>query len=253
MSNFKVSIITALYNAEDYIEETICSVLNQDYQNWELILVDDMSIDNSSIIVKKYINIDERIKYLYSNKKLFACGARNLGTDMATGKFIAFLDSDDKWHPNKLTKQVAFMLKNDLSITFTGYDVIDSSGKFRYKVFPPSYVDYKKLLSSGNSIGCLTLIYDCNIMGKQYFLSSKYLHEDYILWLNILRTTNIKIYSLYDSLAYYRIHRNSKSHNKFKSFLHSYLIWKNIERIPLHKRVFYSLGYIFYGLKKRLV
>ena len=158
-----VSVIMPAYNAEKYISESIDSVLAQSYQNWELLITDDRSSDNTQRIVEDYCINDKRIK-LFINKENGGAGvARNNSIKEANGRFIAFLDSDDQWLPEKLNKQITFMLKNNYAFTFTAYQKIKGK-QLLSKVIPPLYTTYNRLLGS-NVIGCLTVVYDINILG----------------------------------------------------------------------------------------
>ena len=127
--NYLVSIITPSYNCGDYIEETIKSVLNQTYTNWEMIIIDDCSKDCTKEVVSKYIKLDDRIKLFSFEKNYGAAVARTKGIKVSKGRFIAFLDSDDIWTKSKLETQLAFMKKNNYPITCTAYQKIDSLGK----------------------------------------------------------------------------------------------------------------------------
>ncbi|EQH75159.1 glycosyl transferase 2 family protein [Clostridioides difficile DA00307] len=155
-----VSIITPMYNSEKFIEATIKSVLNQTYQEWEMLIIDDCSTDNSPNIVKSYMQQDSRIKCIKTETNKGVSNARNLALSKATGQFIAFLDSDDQWNSSKLEKQVNFMLENDYVISFTSYELMDENDKKLNKVIKvPPNVDYRRLLK-GNILGCLTVVID---------------------------------------------------------------------------------------------
>ena len=158
-----VSIIMPNYNSEKYIKETIESVLAQTYQNWELIIVDDCSLDNSLELAKSFR--DERIKIFSMSKNGGAAIARNKAIKEAQGKWIAFLDSDDLWITEKLEKQIAYMSNNDISFSYTDYDVIDESNNF-ITVFIPKFdsCTYEDILKH-NHMGCLTVVYDSSKLG----------------------------------------------------------------------------------------
>lgn len=131
-----VSIIMPAYNVEDYIEESIRSVIEQTYSNWELIIIDDRSTDQTISKVEPFL-ADNRIKLLVNECNLGGAGTRNRGIDMASGRFIAFLDSDDLWSPEKLEQQVDFMLSNGYQFCFTGYSNISETGKYLNEVECP--------------------------------------------------------------------------------------------------------------------
>lgn len=134
---YLVSIVTPSYNSSGYIEKTIFSVINQNYTKWELIIVDDCSSDNSIDVVNKFVSQDPRIKLICLDKNCGAAVARNRAIEEASGRFIAFLDSDDSWHPEKLYKQVNFMLDNDYAFTYTAYHRVDEYGEYLSKVNIP--------------------------------------------------------------------------------------------------------------------
>lgn len=131
--NCIVSIITPIYNCEQFLQETIQSVLNQTYTNWELILIDDCSTDNSLSIAETAAQRDSRIRVIKLDQNSGPAVARNIGIKKAKGKYIAFLDSDDMWFPNKLEKQLSFMEKNQIPFTYTGYEKINEDGSFKGK------------------------------------------------------------------------------------------------------------------------
>ncbi len=155
-----VSVITPVHNAQDFLSQTIESVLNQTYQNFEIILVDDASSDLSRDIIDKYQKIDNRVKSVLLNENLGVANARNEGIKNANGRFIAFLDSDDLWKEDKLEKQINFMIENDYEFTYTGYELMDENGNMLGKVVhTKDRVDYNELLKH-NVIGCLSVVID---------------------------------------------------------------------------------------------
>ena len=166
-SNFFVSIITPSYNSESFISETILSIQNQTFKNWELIITDDCSSDNSVGVIKSFIKKDDRIRLYILKSNQGAGVARNHSIKMAKGRYIAFCDSDDQWKPNKLELQLNFMKKNNIILSYSGYDVIGENGKYIKTIYPPKTINLRKILSN-NYIGCLTAIYDSKIIGKHY-------------------------------------------------------------------------------------
>lgn len=237
MENDLVSIITPLYNTENYISKTIESVLNQTYQNWEMIIVDDCSSDNGPDIVKKYQKKDGRIRLIQLDKNSGGAIARNRAIEKAKGRFIAFLDSDDLWHPEKLEKQIDFMKRNDYPFTFTKYQLITEDGKLLNKFIEvPKKINYRKALLF-NPIGCLTVIYDSKKMGKVYMPLIKK-RQDYGLWLKILKMGYYG-YGLNETLAYYRLRKNSLSANKFSLIKYQWKLYRDIENLSLVESIFY--------------
>jgi glycosyltransferase involved in cell wall biosynthesis len=243
-----VSIITANYNAAKYISDTIESVLAQSYDNWEMIIVDDCSSDNSIEIIESYIAKDSRIKLVQLEQNSGAAVARNRAIELAQGRFIAFLDSDDLWQSDKLEKQISFMLKNGYIFSYSHYDLIDEDNK-RYGITfkAPPKVSYNDLLKTC-SIGCLTAIYDTKSLGKVTMpLILK--RQDYGLWLKILKKIDYA-YCYDESLAIYRTRTNSISSNKIKAAQYQWKIYRDVEKLGIFKSIFYFIHYVYNGLRK---
>ena len=179
-----VSIITPLYNCEKYIEETIQSVINQTYKNWEMIIVDDCSKDKGVEIVEKYQKLDSRIKLYRNEKNQGVSYTRNRAIGLSKGKYIAFLDSDDLWKKEKLEKQISFMEENNIVLSYTGYEKINSDGSLRGKIKVPKKLDYNELLKNC-LIGFLTAVYRKEDLKGFRFIKSK--AEDYIFWLKYFK------------------------------------------------------------------
>lgn len=234
-----VSIITPLYNSEDYIAETINSVEMQTYGNWEMIIVDDCSNDNGKEIVKEIIKKDSRIKLIELNKNCGGAVARNVAIKEAKGKYIAFLDSDDLWHPQKLEKQIKFMEEYNYCFTFTKYQKINKVGK-KLKIFinVPKILTYRGALFK-NPIGCLTVVYNADELGKLYLpLIRK--RQDYGLWLYILKNKSLG-YGIDENLAYYRLVNGSISSNKIKLVIYQWDLLRKVEKLSILESIFYIL------------
>jgi teichuronic acid biosynthesis glycosyltransferase TuaG len=233
-----VSIITPCYNSSAYIQQTIESVINQTYTNWEMIIVDDCSTDNSKDIIDFFCQCDKRIKYL---KTEFSSGSptlpRNIGIDNSNGRYIAFLDSDDLWYSNKLEIQLNYFNDPKVALVYTNYEKISENGISKNRVIiAPDMVNYNILLR-GNVIACCTCMYDTHLIGKNYF--TKQGHEDYALWLKILRKGFIAKNTGQVS-AKYRIRNSSLSSNKYKVIFWIYNIYRNNEKISIIKSVYFS-------------
>ena len=244
-----VSIITACYNSENYISETINSVLNQTHQNWELLIVDDCSTDNTKSLIKKFQKTEKRIKLFQLNENSGAAVARNKAIREAKGVFIAFLDSDDNWLPEKLERQLEFMIFNNYNLTHTSYELIDHQGNSLNKtIVPAKILGYKDMLYS-NKIGCLTAIYNQRKIGKKYMpLLRK--RQDYALWLKILKTGE-KAYGLAEVLSQYRNTENSISNNKLNLIKWNWKLLREVENLSFIKSVYYlSCNIIFKFLKR---
>lgn len=221
----KVSIITPIYNCEDYLEQTIKSVVSQTYQHWEMIIVDDCSTDNSFQIAQKYAAQDNRFIVLKLDKNSGAAVARNVATEAASGRFIAFLDSDDLWNPDKLDQQLSFMLKNNYAFTYSAYEKINESGEVFGLVNVPTKVSYKNLLKT-NVIGCLTSIYDAKQLGKVY-MPTNTKREDFATWLNILKHESFA-YGLNISLAQYRVYVGQSSSKKARMAHENWKLYRKL-------------------------
>lgn len=241
-----VSIITPSYNSKKFITHTIESVLNQSYSNFELIIVDDCSTDGSFEFLENYL-IDSRISIYKMEKNSGAALARNFGIQKAKGKYLAFLDSDDLWHPLKLEKQIEFMEKNNYLFTFTNYKMIDELGTDLNKVVRcPAKITYKQLLKN-TTIGCLTVILNIEQLGKVKMPNLQ--PEDTALWLEILRK-GIHAHCLQETLAEYRIVGNSASSNKLRVAKKMWNVYRNSENIATWKSAIYFSNYVFNAVKK---
>lgn len=244
----KVSIITPSYNSAKYISETIESVLSQTYNNWEMIIVDDMSSDNSNEIIGEYIKKDSRIRLITLESNSGPAIARNRAIKESKGRYIAFLDSDDVWHPMKLEKQLDFMKTNGLSITYSSYHTIDGNGEKINTRHAKENITYNDMLKS-NFIGNLTGIYDTAKIGKIYMDSTG--HEDYALWLTIMKKVKITN-GIVEPLAGYRILPGSVSANKFRALKWQWNIYRKTEKLNIFKSSYYFAWYIYYALNKRM-
>lgn len=240
-----VSIITPVYNSEEYLEETILSVINQTYKNWELLLIDDYSTDNSYKIIEKYLT-DERIKYLRNERNSGPAITRNIGLEKSKGEYIAFLDSDDIWAKNKLELQIDYMKKNSIRICHGDYIFIDKNGKEIKKIITDDILSYKILLKE-NQIKTSFLIVNKNLIGEIRFPLIK--HEDFAFFLELLKKGEIskKIDFI---VGKYRIQENSVSSNKLKSAIWTWNIYRKYERLNLLQSVHYFSNYIYRGLRK---
>ena len=242
-----VSIITPSYNSAKYVVQTIESVLAQTYQNWEMIIVDDCSTDDSIDVIQSFVKKDNRIKLYQLGKNSGAAVARNKAIELAQGSFIAFLDSDDLWTSDKLEKQIEFMQKNNLILSYTGYEIMDEFGNKTGEFVPPTKLSYKDLLKTC-SIGCLTAIYNADILGKVYMPVVRK-RQDYALWLKILRQ-GYMAYGMTEILARYRIHSSSISANKINAAQYQWKIYRECEKLNLIKSCYYFIQYAVHGVIK---
>lgn len=245
--NKLVSIITPSYNSERFISQTIESVLAQTYQNWEMIIVDDVSLDNANKIIEEYVKKDSRIKLIKLEKNGGPAIARNKAIEVARGRYIAFLDADDIWYENKLEKQIEFMNEKKLALTYSSYDLIDEEENELGSFMTKDRVTYCDLLKT-NSIGCLTAIYDIKKLGK-VFMPNIIKRQDYGLWLKILKKIDY-IEGISEPLAKYRIMKNSVSSNKLVAAKYVWKLFREVENLGIFKSFYYFCFYVYYGVKK---
>lgn len=242
-----VSIIMPAYNCGDFIGIALDSVINQSYKNWELIVVDDASTDNTAGVVDKYTKKDSRIKYHRLDKNSGAAVARNTAVKLARGKYMAFIDSDDIWFPEKLTKQISFMDENDYLATCTSYTKIDEEGKYLNKTVgvrkKSSYDDILKKCP-GNS----TVIYNAEAIGKITIPNIRK-RNDYVMWLSVVKKTGM-IYGIEEPLASHRIREGSLSKKKVDLVGYHWKVYRDIEELSLLKSAYLIVYWVVITLFK---
>ena len=241
-----VSILTPTFNAEKFIRATIKSVQEQTYENWEMILVDDASTDNTVSIIEDFAQRANRIQLFKFSENRGNGFARNAALDKATGKYIAYLDADDLWFPSKLEKQIQFLNANNLHFTFSYYDSIDEEGNnLNRRVESPNPLIYKQLFFC-NYVGNLTAIYDADYFGK-IILETSQKRQDWRLWLTILK--QIKTAEVVpESLAFYRIRKDSISSSKFKLIKHNFGVYREFHRYNFMSSVLLMMRFLFIQL-----
>lgn len=235
-NNALVSIIMPAYNCEKYIVEAMDSVLAQTYRNWELLVLDDGSKDNTLRIIEEFSQKDSRIKAISNEKNMGVSATRNRGIELAAGEWIAFLDSDDMWELEKLEKQFEAVKTKAAEFIFTGSSYINEDGDHFKGIFEiPEKVTYKKLRNQ-NVISCSSVL-----VKKKYFENIKMekdeMHEDYAVWLRILKL-GVTAYGINEPLLIYRISRKSKSGNKMKTIKMTYKVFRYIGINPLESSYF---------------
>lgn len=247
-----VSVITPTYNSETYIQETIESVLQQTYPNWEMVIVDDGSSDQTIAIIEEYQKEDDRIRLIALEKNQGAAVARNTAIENAQGRYIAFLDSDDRWLPEKLERQLTFMQEHDYAFTYTGYkrvQVNDEGHRIEKDVKMPEAATYKQLLKSC-VIGCLTVMLDRKKIPNIRMANIRS-RQDYALWLNLTRR-GYTAYGLQEVLAAYRVRSNSISSNKVRMAKQNWVVYRQVEELSLLKSLWYFAHYVFLKVKAYL-
>ncbi|QZN97076.1 glycosyltransferase family 2 protein [Symbiopectobacterium purcellii] len=240
-----VSVIMPAHNADATIAESIESVLNQSFPDFELIICDDGSTDNTNAIIKKYSDIDKRIILIESFMSRGAAETRNLCILKSRFKFICFLDSDDLWEKDKLASQVSFMQENNLAMTHGKYKMFDGGG-LNKKIIPPKVISYSDLLRKCD-IGCLTVMLDSEKIDSIRF--PNVVKEDYALWLLIMRN-GFSSYLYPGCEAYYRRRAGSVSSSKIKEIKKQLHVLKYVADISFSKRCFYILTYCVNGCIK---
>lgn len=247
----EVSIITPVYNAERFLESTAQSVFNQNFACWEWILVNDCSTDNSWKIMQELARVDNRVRVYSNDINLKSGRTRNFAIEKAKGRFIAFLDSDDVWHPEKLSKQISFMIANGYFFSHTSYGYIDEEGnKIKSTLRVSKSIDYKGLLKR-TEIGCLTAIYDADKLGKCY-MSEHACKQDYALWLSILKK-GVKSYGLDEELAFYRQVSTSTTSKKHHLILKHVLFLKDTQGFNIIKAMYYTLYWMMNGFVRHFI
>ena len=238
----KVSIVIPVHNAARFIEETVNSVKSQTYGNWELLLVDDGSEDESGAVIDGIAQNDDRI-LAFHTRGLGAAEARNLGTARSTGRFLAFLDADDLWKPDKLKHELFFLNEVNGAFAFTGYEFADEYGRGNGKiVHPPRELVYKEALKN-TTIFTSTVIFDMDRISKDDLMMPKVKSEDTALWWRLLRT-GITAYGLDENLVTYRRAGRSLSSNKLEAVRRIWNLYRRVEGLSVPKSCYY---FVFWG------
>jgi len=235
-----VSVITPVYNSEKYLEAAITSVQNQTYFNWELILVDDASTDGSANIAREFYTEDSRIKYLKLPNNSGPAIARNKAIEIAQGEYIAFLDSDDFWAPDKLEIQLEFMQKHRCDVSFSSYLLVDENGNsLQRKIVAMPELSYQKQMRN-NYIGNLTGMYCAATLGKVFCPQLKK-RQDWAMWLEAIKRSGKPAMGIPSVLSYYRKRKDSISTNKLGLLKYNYLFYKEFlgQSLP---QALYSMG-----------
>ena len=248
--NDLVSIITPSYNTARFIAETINSVLAQTYTNWEMIIVDDCSTDDTDVIVGSFS--DPRIRYLKNEKNSGAAVSRNRALQEAKGKWVAFLDSDDLWEPDKLEKQIRFMEESGCHFSYTNYREIDDDGNSLGTMWTGPEKVSKLLMYSFNYMGCLTVMYDRDHVGLVQIADLKK-RNDYAMWVKVVK--KCPAYLLDEVLATYRVRGSGSIMDRKKNPLarvkFNYYLWRQGENMgPVSACFWTGVNLVFAALKK---
>ena len=242
--NDLVSIITPTFNSADFIEETILSVQKQTHQNWEMLITDDCSTDQTVDMIKTYTKADNRIKLFQLKENSGPAVARNNSIQKAIGRFHAFLDADDLWLPEKLELQIQIIDNNKADICHGSYVIIDEYSRSSHiKVSAIPNLSFKKLRKN-NYIGNLTGIYDAYKLGKIYnpFIKKR---QDWGLWLNALDKSNYNSIGIDQTIAKYRVHKNSISNNKFDLLKYNFIVYHKCLKFSYIKSLYFMVLFLF--------
>lgn len=243
-----ISVVMPVYNAGGYLRESVESVLRQTHASLELVAVDDCSDDGSWDLLRSYADADPRVKAIRHEANGGVAAARNTGISAATGRHVAFLDSDDWWHPHKLELQLAHMVQTKAQVSYTAYDRVSAEGGLLSKVRPPAAVSYPDMLRS-NVIGHSTGMY-CRELGDVRFLPIG--HEDYVFWLEMVRRAGTAVcVPGAEALVRYRVHGGSVSSNKLKAARWQWRIYRDIEKLGFARSLYCMSHYAIRALAKR--
>ena len=245
-----ISVIMPCYNMASYVADSIKSVIAQTYPHWELLIVDDASTDETVSIIESYVQTDSRIRLAIKTQNSGIADTRNQCIQMAQGQFLAFLDADDIWHPEKLEKQLNFMFEKNVGFTYSTYDWIDEEGNTLNRFINTiGNLDYETYLRN-TIIGCSTVMVNKAITGEVVVPKFR-TSEDTATWLDILRK-GFLAYAIDEPLVSYRIRRKSASSNKIKAAADLWKVYRRHEKLPFFKATYYFSCYAFNAIKKRL-
>lgn len=243
-----VSIITPCYNPQSELLNTIKSIQTQSYKDYEHIIIDDCSNKPFSQELLDTISSDPKIKFIKRRWNAGAAVTRNRGISEAKGKYIAFLDADDTWLPDKLEKQIAFMEETQCPLSYTNYDVVDENGEYLGTRKAPAELSYDELIRV-NRIGCLTAMYNTEICGKQY-MPNILKRQDYGLWLQITKKFG-PAKGVDEVLAKYRSSKSSLSGNKLKVLKYQWRLYREIENLSLAKSLYCLVNHAWNGISRK--
>ena len=249
-----VSVVTAAHNAESFFAETIKTVREQSYRNWEWIIVDDKSDDNTVAIINETLKQtgDKRIRLIKLDRNSGAAKARNVGIKAVRGRFLAFLDADDLWAHDKLARQVDFMRKNDCAFSFTGYEFADASGRPNGKVVSvPARISYKQALKN-TTIWTSTVMFDMEKLAVDDVLMPDVRRgQDTATWWKVLKKIDYA-YGLNEVLSYYRRSAGSLSSNKVTALKRTWNLYRNVEHFGVLRSSYCFVVYCFNAVKRRV-
>lgn len=245
-----ISIVVPVYNAEKFIKDTVASVVNQTYPNWELLLVNDGSTDNSGKLIENLAEGDSRIRTFHLEGG-GAAKARNAGTKNANGRFLAFLDADDLWEKDKLEKELQFLQKKDAAFVFTGYEFADHNAVGTGKIVRvPETLTYTQALKN-TTIFTSTVMFDMDKTGKELLYMPVIKSEDTALWWKVLREGYVA-HGLDENLVKYRRAGKTLSSNKFEAIRRIWNLYRKAEGLSVLKSCYYFVFWAWNAVARRL-
>ncbi|MFO8088286.1 MAG: glycosyltransferase family 2 protein [Desulfatiglandaceae bacterium] len=245
-----VSVITPVYNSENFVSDAIKSVLEQNFTDWEMIIVDDCSTDNSVEVCMGFAGQDSRIRVMELDKHSGPAVARNAAIRVAAGRYIAFLDSDDFWHRNKLDLQLELFKRTGAPLAYSAYEKIDEKKRNKNRIISvPESIDYYGLLNA-TVIATVTAVYDTARVGK-VMMPDILKRQDYALWLKILRIGG-KAYAVSKPLACLRKRSGSVSSNKLSAMRYTWMVYRRIEKLSVGRSIYHFFNYAVRALIKNL-
>lgn len=247
--NDLISIVIPVYNAEKFIKETIENILQQTYTNWEIILVDDYSQDNSVTVIEKYVC--DKIKLIKLDKNTGPANARNVGIKVAKGNYLCFQDADDLWKKEKLEKQLKFMKQKKCAFAYTSFEYANEYGIGNGKqVHVQEQINYKEAIKDIRVLTA-TVMVDIRKIPKNLLYMPNIASEDIAMWWNLLRN-GITAYGLDEVLVYYRRTKNSMTANKFKWCKKRWDLYRNFEGFSIIKSIYFFFHYAKNAVLKRM-
>ena len=235
------------YNAEKYVGDAVRSVIDQTYSDWELLIINDRSNDHTEAIVEYFEQIDDRIKVHHNPCRLGVAQTRNFGIELAKGNWIAFLDSDDIWHHDKLQKQLEKAYSSDAQMIYSSYSLFSDRSESKRDYLVPPKINYNYLLKE-NVIGCSTMLIHHSILEK-YRFDPDVFHEDYALWLQLLKS-GYRAVGCTEVLVDWRISSSSKSYHKLSSARSRWQIFRKVENLSLSQSIQLFMVYAIHGVIK---
>ncbi len=245
-----VSVVMPLYNGARYLQRPVESVLAQTHGELELVVVDDSSTDGGADLIDEYARSDQRVRLVRSERNGGVASARNRAIELARGRYVAFLDSDDWWHVDKLRRQLSALDTHNAAIAYASYQRMAEDGSPLAVVEPPSTVGHRDMLHS-NHIGNCTGIYDRERLGGDGHFR-KIGHEDYVFWLDLVRRAGRAVRAdAGEPLAYYLVRGGSVSSNKLRAARWQWRIYRDIENLGLGESAWYMMHYVHNAIAKR--